>query len=580
MCGAVLKHSPAPSEELYHTTKLKEPAPVNHKSSHGLDLKDLDKLTRNIGKFTPSVPVKALETHLDESRNEISRLTQQLDYIKEKSDSIREELRHAYELRPEPARTRRQKGEGAVLKHSPAPSEELYHTTKLKEPAPVNHKSSHGLDLKDLDKLARNIGKFTPSVPGSQDVQAYLQDVDFHLEMRPIVTDKDRLYLLRTTASPEVRSFLDWQPAHTKTDYHLLREAIIKEFADPESEQGLVAALETKQGRHESPQAYYSRLRTRNEPDMEDDLNFKTLFRRNLHTGVSHHLGVLACPRTMSAQQLRDLAHKAYGKQKMASEKGAKSTAVLDLNTQSQGLALEGTQHQDHAKPPPKEWNAPSSNRERVSHTEWDSHAGTRPKQSNNRWDGPLGRQHSPGRHWEKSWNQPSSFGNSRGKNSWESNRTSKGKRQTHPGATSPRNQVRGHSRQPGQNKDLNDQTDALAKAGALHGESWTCPALPPTPSVAAITRRQHATGVQTPASSHIELSPQFAADDLLTLLASDPTLQTIAAHLSDPLTHPISTSDLASSYDLRTLNSIKHMLHLKDGVLTYSEPLTEGHIL
>ncbi len=46
------------------------------------------------------------------------------------------------------------------------------------------------------------------------------------------------------------------------------------------SEQGLVAVLETRQGCHEPPQAYYSQLRrayfeTRNEPDMEDKLNFK-----------------------------------------------------------------------------------------------------------------------------------------------------------------------------------------------------------------------------------------------------------------------------------------------------------------
>ncbi len=40
---------------------------------------------------------------------------------------------------------------------------------------------------------------------------------------------------------------------------------------------------------------------------------------------------------------------------------------------------------------------------------------------------------------------------------------------------------VRGHSRQPGQDKDFNDQTDALAKAGALHRESWTFQALLPT---------------------------------------------------------------------------------------------------
>ncbi len=186
-------------------------------------------------------------------------------------------------------------------------------------------------------------------MPNSPNVQAYLQDIDFHLEMRPNVTDKDRLYLFRTTSSSEVRSFLDRQPAHTKTDYQLLREARIKEFSDPESEQGLVAALETRQGCHKPPQAYYSRLRwayfgIRNEPDMEDELNFKTLFLRNLHPGVSHHLGVLACPRTMNAQQLRDLAQKAYGKEKMASEKSAKTPAVLDFNTQSQGLVLEGAQ--------------------------------------------------------------------------------------------------------------------------------------------------------------------------------------------------------------------------------------------
>ncbi len=244
--------------------------------------------------------IKALEAHLAESRNEISRLTQQLDYVTEESESFQEELKHAYELRQEPSRTgraptaplpsrtkspvpgltREHKTEGVVLKQSPAPSEELYITSEPEESAAASRRSSHGLDLKDLDKLARNIGKFNPSVPNSQKVQAYLQDIDFHLEMRPNVTDKDKLYLLRTTSSPEVRSFLDRQPVNTKTDYQRLRKALIKEFADPESDQGLVAALETRQGRHEPPQAYYSRLRqvyfgTRNDSDMEDELNFK-----------------------------------------------------------------------------------------------------------------------------------------------------------------------------------------------------------------------------------------------------------------------------------------------------------------
>ncbi len=210
--------------------------------------------------------IKALEAHLAESRNEISRLIRQLDYVTEESESFQEDLKHAYELRhelsrtgrvptaplpsrtksPVPGLTREHKTEGVVLKHSPAPSEELYITTEPEESAAASRRSSHGLDLKDLDKLARNVGKFNPSVPNSQNVQAYLQDIDFHLEMRPNVTDKDKLYLLRTTSSPEVCSFLDRQPVNTKTDYQRLQKALIKEFADPESDQGLVAALETR----------------------------------------------------------------------------------------------------------------------------------------------------------------------------------------------------------------------------------------------------------------------------------------------------------------------------------------------
>ncbi len=145
--------------------------------------------------------IKALEAHLAESRNEISRLTRQLDYFKEESESFHEELKHAYELRHEPPRTgraptaplpsrtwspvpgltREQKTEGVVLKHSPAPSEELYITIEAKESAAASRRPSHGLDLKDLDKLARNIGKFNPSVSNRQNGQAYLQDIDFHL---------------------------------------------------------------------------------------------------------------------------------------------------------------------------------------------------------------------------------------------------------------------------------------------------------------------------------------------------------------------------------------------------------------
>ncbi|KAL1246759.1 hypothetical protein QQF64_034307 [Cirrhinus molitorella] len=96
---------------------------------------------------------------------------------------------------------------------------------------------------------------------------------------------------------------------------------------------------------------------------------------------------------------------------------------------------------------------------------------------------------------------------------------------------------VRGHSRQPGQDKDLNDQTDALAKAGALHGDTWTFRTPPPNPSVMAITRRQQNISIHNPTTSHIDLSPQFSSDDLLTLQTAD-QFSTTSPHTSPILPH------------------------------------------
>ncbi|KAG1941082.1 hypothetical protein F2P79_016241 [Pimephales promelas] len=205
------------------------------------------------------------------------------------------------------------------------------------------------MGFKELDKLARNIPTFTPNPAGGHDVHAYLKDIDFHLNTVPHVTPWDRLYLVRITSSRDVRSFLDRQPDAVKTDYQQLRQAFIREFSDPETDQGLITAMNLKQGRLETPQAYYARLRqayfgARNEPGMEEDFNFRTLFLRNLHPTVSHHLGVLACPQTMTTQQLRDLAHKAFVKQKMVSEKTVRTPSICPITDHHSELALEGAQ--------------------------------------------------------------------------------------------------------------------------------------------------------------------------------------------------------------------------------------------
>nr|XP_021336804.1 uncharacterized protein LOC110440204 [Danio rerio] len=158
---------------------------------------------------------------------------------------------------------------------------------------------------------------------------------------------------------------------------------------------------------------------------MEEDLNFKILFLRNLHPAVSQHLGELACPRTMSIQQLRDLTQKAHDKQKMVLEKNTKTAKVLDFNTQNPELALEGAQRSNSVRPPSPAWNASSSNRQRNSYDD------TRPKQRNSHWHGPHGQRRSPEHHRER--------------NQWGSNKSwspSKGRHQN-PGSSSPRSQRR-----------------------------------------------------------------------------------------------------------------------------------------
>ncbi|KAL1247997.1 hypothetical protein QQF64_023373 [Cirrhinus molitorella] len=65
----------------------------------------------------------------------------------------------------------------------------------------------------------------------------------------PNVSVRDRLYLIRITSSRKVRKFLSRQSDAVKADYKQLQQALIKEFSDPESEQGLVAAMDLKQNR-------------------------------------------------------------------------------------------------------------------------------------------------------------------------------------------------------------------------------------------------------------------------------------------------------------------------------------------
>ncbi|XP_073706227.1 uncharacterized protein [Garra rufa] len=102
--------------------------------------------------------IKALETHLNEARTEISYLTQQLEDMKEELDSVKNELRHAYELRPEPTRTQR-------APPSPLPSRPGSHVPETSQNvtftlAPDLHKeTTAGMDHADDNTHLNATGK-------------------------------------------------------------------------------------------------------------------------------------------------------------------------------------------------------------------------------------------------------------------------------------------------------------------------------------------------------------------------------------------------------------------------------------
>ncbi|KAK2856671.1 hypothetical protein Q5P01_005406 [Channa striata] len=183
---------------------------------------------------------------------------------------------------------------------------------------------------------------------GSYDTTGYLKDISFYLQRYPQATTTDKIYLIKITSSREVSNFIERQPRAVRDDYELLCQALEQEYSDPVSQTGLDAAMNVKQGRHECPQVYYCRLLrayfgSKNEPWMEEDLNFKTLFIKNLHPATSTHLGIAANPRNSTSQHLRELASLGFAKHQEAHPKNPDASTVLTIDTKHLPLTLEGT---------------------------------------------------------------------------------------------------------------------------------------------------------------------------------------------------------------------------------------------
>uniref|UniRef100_A0AAV2KZM9 ribonuclease H n=1 Tax=Knipowitschia caucasica TaxID=637954 RepID=A0AAV2KZM9_KNICA len=93
---------------------------------------------------------------------------------------------------------------------------------------------------------------------------------------------------------------------------------------------------------------------------------------------------------------------------------------------------------------------------------------------------------------------------------------------------------VRGHSREPGMDKELNDMADSLTKQGAVNGAEWhfqeQLPETPaqeqPAPAVCAVTRANAPTKQPTPDVTPAHTTPAFDRSDLVSLQNADPTLK------------------------------------------------------
>ncbi|KAL0149597.1 hypothetical protein M9458_055124, partial [Cirrhinus mrigala] len=189
---------------------------------------------------------KALEGHLHASRAEVQTLTQQFGNIKEELDMVQRELKQSYRLcmdsskRPPAARhTASSANTHAPVHRYKGGSQNLLFNTShvsFQETSAAAEgtefiQTNSEVTLKELNRMARNISAFTPELAEDHDAHAYLKDIDFFLQSWKCVNNRDFI----CSGSPLAQR---------------LRRA------------------------------YFG---ARNEPGMEEDTSFKSLFLQNLH---------------------------------------------------------------------------------------------------------------------------------------------------------------------------------------------------------------------------------------------------------------------------------------------------------
>lgn len=206
------------------------------------------------------------------------------------------------------------------------------HNTVLSQPkSPSMPPPSNHLSL--LKELACDIEVFNPETPGNS-IELYLKDVHFALSYLPDITMSDKLFILRTTTTQAVHSFIDRQSPAISNDFNELCKALAAEFTLHENPYtSRLSAFKIKQGRHESPREYYERLREmyfagKDYPDAKEDPLFKHLFVANLYPTVRKQLALFNIEKTW-ASELRQLAIRAWDSGKVNADRKNKEYAYI-----------------------------------------------------------------------------------------------------------------------------------------------------------------------------------------------------------------------------------------------------------
>lgn len=121
----------------------------------------------------------------------------------------------------------------------------------------------------------------------------------------------------------------------------------MEEYESHASHSGPATAMNVKQGKYEIPDLYYlcflcAFYGPRDEPGIEEDLYFKTMFIQNLHPSISSQPGILLDPK-MPIHRLRELVAKAFYKAKPLKENQPDPCAVLEVGSNSSSLELKGS---------------------------------------------------------------------------------------------------------------------------------------------------------------------------------------------------------------------------------------------